>query len=77
MVSVRLDAKRLETPLDLTPPSDKNVEEEVVTVILDAIYCAKSPMIVADMLTSRFHCTPEVRQLVELTQFPVYPLISI
>ena len=71
MVSEHVDAKRLDTPLDITPPSDKYVEDEVVTKILEAMYRAENPMILADMLTSRFHCTPEARQLVDTTQFPV------
>lgn len=71
MVSEPVDANRLETPLNLTPPKDDKVEEELVTAILDALYAAKNPMILADILTARFHCTAEVRQLVDITQLPV------
>ena len=70
-VSEPLDAKRLETPLDLTPPRKESVEEDLVQKILDAMYSAKNPMILVDVITSRFHCTPEVRKLVHVTQFPV------
>lgn len=71
LVDEPVDATRLEKPLDFTPPRDETVEQEVVAKILKAIYEAKNPMILADVLTSRFHCTPQVRQLVEITQFPV------
>ena len=71
MVTEEVDATRLETPLDLTPPRDPGVEEEVVEKILEAVYSAKNPMILVDVLTARFHCTPQVRQLVDITQFPV------
>jgi TPP-dependent 2-oxoacid decarboxylase len=71
MVSEEVDASRLDKPLDLTPPSDPAVEDEVVTLILDAVSKAQNPMILADLLTSRFRCTPEVRRLVDITMFPV------
>jgi pyruvate decarboxylase len=74
MVGEPLDAKRLETPLDLTPPHSDAAENEVVKKILEEIYNSKNPMILADVLTARFHSTPEVRKLVEITQFPVSTL---
>ena len=73
MVAEPVDASRLETPLDFTPPSDPTTENEVVGQILEAIYSAKNPMILADVITARFHCTPEVRKLVDICQFPVSP----
>ena len=76
MVSEEVDGKRLETPLDLTPPHDSATEKEVVKKILEGLYSAKNPMILVDVLTARFHCTPEVRKLVDLTHFPVPPLPS-
>ena len=72
MVGEQVDAERLETPLDLTPPKNDDVENEVVKIILKDMYNAKSPMILADVLTARFHSTPEVRQLVDITHFPVH-----
>jgi pyruvate decarboxylase len=73
MVSEEVDADRLETPLNLTPPSDEKVENELVEKILEAVYSAKNPMILVDVLTARFHCTPHVRKLVDMTHFPVPP----
>jgi pyruvate decarboxylase len=70
-VSEQVDAARLETPLDLTPPTNKETEKQVVEKIVHAIHQAKNPMILVDVLTTRFHCTPEVRRLVDVTQFPV------
>jgi len=74
MVSEPLDATRLEKPLDLTPPRKESVEEDLVQKILDSIYSAKNPMILVDVITARFHCTPKVRALVDITQFPVSQL---
>jgi pyruvate decarboxylase len=71
MVSEHVDASRLKTPLDLTPPKDDVVEDHLVSQIIQAVLAAKNPMILADVFTSRFQCTPEVRELVEITQFPV------
>ena len=71
MVAEPLDATRLDIPLNLTPPTNSHLEREVISKIVDAIYNAKNPMILADVLTARFHCTPEVRELVDITQFPV------
>ena len=71
MVAEPVDATRLGIPLNLTPPTDYEVEDELVEKILDALYAAKNPMILVDVLTSRFHCTPQVRQLVDITQLPV------
>jgi pyruvate decarboxylase len=71
MVAAPLDATRLETPLHLTPPTNSHSEHEVISKIVNAIYNAKNPMILVDVLTARFHCTPEVRELVNITQFPV------
>jgi TPP-dependent 2-oxoacid decarboxylase len=71
MVAEPVDATRLGTPLHLIPPTDHKVEGELVEKILDALYSAKNPMILADVLTARFHCTPQVRQLVDITQLPV------
>jgi pyruvate decarboxylase len=74
MVAEKVDAKRLDTPLDFTPLSDKAVEDDLVQKILEAVYAAKNPMVLVDVLTARFHCTPHVRKLVDMTNFPVYPL---
>jgi len=72
MVSEPVDATKLETPLNLTPPTTHQAEMEVVDKIVEAIYKAENPMILVDVLTTRFHCTPEVRKLVDITQFPVF-----
>jgi pyruvate decarboxylase len=71
IVSQPVDAARLKTPLGLIPPRDEIVEDEVVLKILEAIYSARRPMILADVLTSRFHSISQVRELVKVTQFPV------
>jgi pyruvate decarboxylase len=71
IVSQPVDASRLSTPLDLSHIKDDKVEDELVSQIAQAVLSAKKPVILADVFTSRFQCTQEVRQLVEVTQFPV------
>jgi pyruvate decarboxylase len=71
IVSERVDASRLKTPLDLTLPKDDAIEDDLVSKIIQAALSAKKPMILADVFTSRFQSTPEVRKLVDISQFPV------
>jgi TPP-dependent 2-oxoacid decarboxylase len=77
MVSEPVDAKQLEVPLNLTPPTNLEIEKEVISKIVDAIYHAQNPMILVDVLTARFHCTPEVRKLVDWTRFPVLQFLNL
>ncbi|PBP22313.1 hypothetical protein BUE80_DR006903 [Diplocarpon rosae] len=68
-VSVQLDAKRLETPLDASIQNDKSFEDAVVKSVLGLIKSASKPVIVADVLTIRHGGRELARELVDLTQF--------
>ncbi|KAH9205372.1 pyruvate decarboxylase [Leptodontidium sp. 2 PMI_412] len=69
VVSVQLDAKRLETPLDTSVQNDVAAEDAVVKSVLDLIKGASNPVILADVLTIRHGGRDLARELVDLTQF--------
>ena len=69
VVSVQLDAKRLETPLDTNIQNDKAAEDNVVKSVLELIKSASKPVILADVLTIRHGGRELARELVDLTQF--------
>ncbi|KAK0101891.1 hypothetical protein ONS95_001298 [Cadophora gregata] len=69
VVSVQLDAKRLETPLDTSIKNDKSAEDAVVKSVLELIKSASDPVILADVLTIRHGGRDLARELVDLTQF--------
>ncbi|EXJ69099.1 uncharacterized protein A1O5_08034 [Cladophialophora psammophila CBS 110553] len=72
-VSVQLDAKRLETPLDVTVRNgDGKTEDQIVSSTLSLIENASSPVILADVLAIRHGGHELTRELAELTHFPSY-----
>ncbi|OCT50970.1 Pyruvate decarboxylase [Cladophialophora carrionii] len=72
-VSVALDAKRLETPLDTSVQNkDGKTEDQMVSNILSLVEKATSPAILADIIGVRHGGRELIRQLAELTQFPSY-----
>lgn len=59
-------------PLDLSNlmvNANKADEDAVVAETLAAIYAAKSPTIVADVIADRFNCREAIKRLVDLTKF--------
>lgn len=73
LVDVTVPASLLSTPIDLSlEPNDPDTEDEAVALILSLISLAKNPIILVDACASRHDCKSETRQLVEVTQFPVY-----
>ncbi|KIW81003.1 hypothetical protein Z517_04026 [Fonsecaea pedrosoi CBS 271.37] len=72
-VAVQLDAKRLDTPLDLTVQNkDGKIEDQIVSDVLSLIKEASNPVILADVLTVRHGGRELTRELAKLTQFPCY-----
>jgi pyruvate decarboxylase len=69
---IQVDAKPLDTPLDLTIKNDRTVEDEVVQLVLNAIKKSTNPAILADVLTTRHGGKELVKSLVDITQFPTY-----
>ncbi|KIW66399.1 hypothetical protein PV04_05735 [Phialophora macrospora] len=72
-VSVPLDAKRLETPLDTSVQNkDSKIEDHIVSSILSLVEKAESPAILADVIGVRHGGRELIRKLAELTHFPSY-----
>jgi len=69
IVSVQLDAKRLETPLDTAVRNESSAEDAVVNGVLELIKTAERPVILADVLTIRHGGRELARELVNITQF--------
>lgn len=73
LVDLKVHASLLETPIDLSlKPNDPDAQEEVVLSVLSLIKEAKNPVILVDACASRHNCKQEAKDLVELTQFPVF-----
>lgn len=73
LVDLKVPASLLNTPIDLSlKPNDPDAENEVIESILQLIKHAANPIILVDACASRHDCKQEVKQLVELTQFPVF-----
>lgn len=72
VVAVRLDAKRLETPLETRVINESTAEDEVVKEVLGLIAEAEKPVVLADVLTIRHGGRDLARELVDLTQFQAF-----
>ncbi|CDK25465.1 unnamed protein product [Kuraishia capsulata CBS 1993] len=63
----------LDTPLDLAPkPNDEEAEDEVVDTILEMVGKSKNPVWLLDACCTRHDVKEEAKQLVDITQFPVF-----
>lgn len=68
-----VDAKLLETPLDLEiPPNNTETEDEVVSVISDLIYKSSNTIILADACAIRHRVLDELHELIEKTELPAF-----
>ncbi|SSD60789.1 probable Pyruvate decarboxylase [Saccharomycodes ludwigii] len=73
LVDLKVPAKLLDTPIDLSlKPNDPEAEEEVISDILELIQKAKNPIILADACASRHNVKPELKKLIDTTQFPAF-----
>ena len=73
VVSVPVDASRLETPLNVTIQNgDDNAEASIVNKILDAVKASSDTAILVDTLAARHNARDLARELVEVTHFPNY-----
>ncbi|KAJ9629258.1 hypothetical protein H2204_008898 [Knufia peltigerae] len=73
VVSVQLDAKRLETPLDLTLRNpDAKTEDQIVQKILSSVATASNPSILADVLAIRHGGLDLTKKLAQITHFPSF-----
>lgn len=72
-VDVTVSSSLLEKPLDLSlKPNNAEAEEEAIELTLELIEKSKNPIILVDACASRHNCKQETKELVEITQFPVF-----
>jgi pyruvate decarboxylase len=73
MVQVKVEGARLETPIDLSDPSNEpEAEDYVVDIILRHLKDAKSPVLLIDACAVRYRVLQEVHELVDKTKLPVF-----
>jgi pyruvate decarboxylase len=73
IVQKKIEGERLKTPIDLTfPTNDSDAEDYVVDVVLKYLLAAKKPIILVDACAIRHKVIPEVHDLIEKTQLPVF-----
>lgn len=73
IVEKTVDAKRLQTPLDLEyPPNETEREDYVVDVVLKYLHSAKKPVILVDACAIRHRALKEVHELVEKSGLPTF-----
>ncbi|CAM1503695.1 Fc.00g012860.m01.CDS01 [Cosmosporella sp. VM-42] len=73
MVQKKVEGARLETPIDMSEPTNKPEEEDfVVDEVLKAISAAKNPIILVDACAVRHRVVDEVHQLIDKTNLPVF-----
>ncbi|OAG06520.1 pyruvate decarboxylase-like protein [Paraphaeosphaeria sporulosa] len=67
-----VDAKLLDTPIDLKPTTDEKKQAEAVDAISKALAEAKHPILLVDVLTRRFRAVEETRQLARRLGVPIF-----
>lgn len=72
MVDDHVQASLLDTPIDLSMPSDKEATEKAAAEVLEAIQAAKNPLIFVDCIVQRHNAVKELRELCETLKFPIY-----
>ncbi|KAM3504383.1 hypothetical protein MY11210_008382 [Beauveria gryllotalpidicola] len=73
MVTAKIEGQRLETPIDLSDPSnDPEQEKYIVDIILRYLESAKSPVILVDACAIRHRVLSEVHDLIAKTNLPVF-----
>lgn len=70
---VALDAKLLDTPIDLTiEKNNEDAESEVIETALEMISKAERPIMLVDACASRHDCVKETNEMAQKTQWPVF-----
>lgn len=73
MVQAKVEGANLDTPIDLTEPTnDPEAEDYVVDVVLRYLKAAKNPVLLIDACAVRFRVVQEVHDLIEKTNLPVF-----
>ncbi|KAG7192351.1 Pyruvate decarboxylase 1 [Scheffersomyces spartinae] len=73
LVDLNVPASLLDTPINLALKANPaEAQEEVLDLTVKMIKDAKNPIILVDACAGRHDCKNEVKELVEITQFPVF-----
>jgi pyruvate decarboxylase len=74
IVQKKIEGERLKNPIDLRFPTNDDTEKEdyVVDVVLKYLLAAKNPVILVDACAIRHKVIPEVHDLIDKTQLPVF-----
>jgi len=67
-----VDAKLLDTPINVLPDVDEEAQDAAVKAIVDAVKQAKLPSVLVDAWTHRFGAAEEAQQLVKKLHVPFY-----
>jgi pyruvate decarboxylase len=68
----RVSAARLQTPVDLTPSIDFQVQESAIQAIQETLFAAKSPVLFIDGLAKSYHVQESCRAIARKLRIPVY-----
>jgi pyruvate decarboxylase len=73
MVQKKVEGARLQTPIDLSEPTNEPEKEDyVVDVILRYLHAAKNPVILVDACAIRHRVLVEVHELIRKSNLPVF-----
>lgn len=73
MVETKIEGSNLDTPIDLSEPTNEpEAEDYVVDVVLKYLKAAKNPVLLIDACAIRFRVLEEVHKLIEKTKLPVF-----
>lgn len=73
LVQKKIEGARLDTPIDLSYPSNEPGKEDyVVDVVLKYLHKAKNPIILVDACAIRHRVLPEVHELIKQSNLPVF-----
>lgn len=73
MVEAKIEGERLDTPIDLSEPTNETEKEDyVVDVVLKYLKAAKKPVILVDACAIRHRVLQEVHDLIDKTGLPVF-----
>lgn len=73
LAELKVPSSLLDSPIDMSlKPNEPESQQEVVDTVLRLIAACRNPIILVDAGVSRHRCQDIVRQLADVTQFPVY-----
>ncbi|KAG7191609.1 Pyruvate decarboxylase 1 [Scheffersomyces spartinae] len=73
LVDLKVPAHLLDQPLDLSlRPNEPEAQEEVIQNVLKLVERAQNPIILVDACALRHNCREEVKELVNITNYPVF-----